>query len=58
VLARDRDFDIGRLHGGLTWYPYQVALGLTLRYWPSVFEPSLRLHIGPLKVWVALKEVL
>lgn len=52
--ARDLDWQIGRLIGGFTFYPYQMALGLTVRYWPKVFAPSLRAHLGPVKFWVAL----
>jgi hypothetical protein len=51
--CRDADFRFGRLIGGVSFYPYQVALGLSVRYWPCIFAPSLRVHIGPLKVWLA-----
>ena len=50
--ARDLDFSIGRLGGGLTFYPYQFSLGFSLRYWPCIFAPSIRIHIGPLKFWL------
>lgn len=52
--ARDLDWQLGRAMGGFTFYPYQVALGCTVRYWPGVFAPSIRLHIGPFKIWVAV----
>jgi hypothetical protein len=51
--CRDADFRIGRLIGGASFYPYQLALGLSVRYWPRIFAPSLRVHIGPFKVWLA-----
>jgi hypothetical protein len=49
--ARDWDFEFKHLIGGLTFYPYQLAVGMTIRYWPNVFAPSIRIHIGPFKVW-------
>lgn len=52
--AKDYDFDLGFLIGGFTIYPYQVALGVSLRYWPCLFAPSIRVHIGPFKIWVAV----
>ncbi len=49
--ARDWDFGFGRFIGGLTFYPYQLAVGMTIRYWPNVFAPSIRIHVGPFKLW-------
>lgn len=46
----------GTLGGiGLTIYPYQISLGFTLRYWPCIFAPAFRLHVGPFKVWGYVK---
>jgi hypothetical protein len=53
--ARDIDFLVGPLGGGATFYPYQISLGLTLRWWPCLFAPTIRLHIGPFKVWAYLR---
>lgn len=50
--ARDWDFLVGPLGGGATFYPYQLSLGFSLRYWPCIFAPSLRIHAGPFKVWL------
>lgn len=36
---------------GFDIYPYQLTLGLSLRYWPRVFAPAFRLYFGPFKVW-------
>ena len=52
--ARDWDWRCGRFVGGFTFYPYQIALGMTIRYWPCIFAPSIRIHIGPFKIWVAI----
>ena len=54
-MSRAKDFDwrIGRVLGGFTFYPYQFAFGFSLRYWPCIFAPSLRVHVGPFKVWIA-----
>lgn len=50
--AREWYFHWACFGGGLTFYPYQIAFGLTLRYWPGLFAPSVRLHIGPFKAWI------
>lgn len=52
--AREWDFQRGRFIGGATFYPYQFSLGFSLRYWPCIFAPSLRIHVGPFKVWLAV----
>lgn len=48
------DFTIGRLCGGLGFYTYQLALGVSLRYWKCTGTPSIRIHFGPLKLWVGV----
>jgi len=53
--AKDWDFHRKHLGGGVTFYPYQFALGLSIRYWPCLFAPSIRLHLGPFKLWVYVK---
>ncbi len=50
--ARDAVFFWGPFGGGLTFYPYQLALGASLMYWPCLFAPSIRIHIGPFKFWM------
>lgn len=56
--ARDLDFRLGCFGGGITWYPYQMSLGFSVRYWPCLFAPTIRVHIGPFKFWlyVSLKK--
>jgi hypothetical protein len=49
--ARDLSFHRGPFGGGVTFYPYQLALGFSLRYWPCIFAPAFRLHVGPVKLW-------
>ena len=34
---------------GITVFPYQLAVGLSLRWWER--GPALRLYLGPLKAW-------
>lgn len=34
MLAKDYDFKFKRLIGGITFYPYQITFGFSLRYWP------------------------
>ena len=55
MQALDKTFLWRRLGGGVTFYSYQVALGITLRYWPDLFAPTVRVHFGPFKVWVYFK---
>jgi len=45
-MALERNF---RAYGGLTWFPYQLAFGLSLRYDAGLW--AVRLYLGPLKVW-------
>jgi hypothetical protein len=52
--ARDWNFDFGPFIGGFTFYPYQIALGATVRYWPGVFAPAIRVHLGPFKFWCCI----
>ena len=49
--ARDWDFTWGPFMGGFTFYPYQLALGITVRYWRCIFAPAIRIHLGPFKFW-------
>jgi hypothetical protein len=55
MKAIQRDFSWGPAGGGISFYPYQMALEVSIRYWPCVFAPSVRLHIGPLKLWCYLR---
>ena len=47
----DKDISIGRFLGGVTFYPYQIAFGFSLRYWPCIFAPAFRIHFLCFKVW-------
>ena len=49
------EFDIKRFGGGLTFYPYQITFGISLRYWPCIFAPSIRIHFLCWKLWVYIK---
>jgi len=51
-MTRERNF---QAFGGLTWFPYQFALGFSLRY-GTEFR-AVRLYLGPLKVWASVQEV-
>ena len=53
--VKDFDFNIGSFGGGITFYPYQLSLGFSLRYWPCLYAPTIRIHIGPIKLWVYLR---
>ncbi len=49
------DFFRPRLCGGFAFYTYQLALGFSFRYWRCIKTPSLRLHIGPIKLWLGFR---
>ena len=49
--AREWNFSLGPFMGGFTLYPYQLALGISVQYWRCIFAPSIRVHLGPFKVW-------
>ena len=51
MKARQHDGSVGPFIGGFAFYPYQISLGISLRYWPRIFMPSARIHIGPFKLW-------
>lgn len=53
--ARAAILDWGPLTIGATFYPYQVSFGLSLQYWPCIFMPSVRIHVGPFKVWMGVR---
>ena len=53
--ARDWDFTWGPFIGGFTFYPYQLALGVTVRYWRCIFAPAIRIHLGPFKFWCCVR---
>ena len=57
MRARQFDYHGKRFMGGVCWYPYQVAIGASLRYWPCLFAPSVRVHFGPFKIWVGIKLI-
>lgn len=52
--AIDLDVSAGPFIGGVTFYPYQVAFGVSLRYWPCLFAPAFRIHVLCFKVWGAV----
>lgn len=55
LQIKQRDFFIGRIGGGFTFYPYRISLGLSLLYWPCLCAPAIQLHVGPIKIWFYIK---
>ena len=51
MKAIDYDFHYKRIGGGITFYTYQLSIGVTFRYWPCIYAPSIRIHFGPIKIW-------
>ena len=49
--ARELNFSVGPFMGGLTFFPYQLAVGISVRCW-SCFAPAIRVYIGPFKFWL------
>lgn len=48
------EFEFWRLFGGAVFWPYKMALGISLRLWYDagrMFMPSIRLHVGPFELW-------
>ncbi len=43
---------IGPILGGIEFFPYQIALGISFRIWCT--GPALRLYFGPFKIWLSL----
>ena len=42
------------LNGGLQIYLYQLALGLSLRYWSCLGAIAIRIYAGPFKLWFSI----
>jgi len=55
VKAKDFDFTFKRVTIGFTFYPYQLTFGFSLRYWPCIFMPSIRIHFLCFKIWVGIR---
>lgn len=49
-MVREWHRCIGRAFIGLTWLPYQAAIGGTLR---AGEFPGIRLYLGPIKIWAS-----
>lgn len=51
--AREYELKKGPLFGGLVIFPYQIAFGFSVGFWPCVGAPRLRLYLGPFKLWLS-----
>ncbi len=49
--VRERTAFFGPFGGGLAFFPYQLALGISLRYWSCLIAPAFRIYLGPFKLW-------
>lgn len=38
----------------ISFYSYQISLGVSLRLLPCISSSSIRIHVDPIKVWVSL----
>ena len=56
AMAREFQFHNKYCGGGLTFYPYQIACGISLRYWKCIFAPSVRIHFLCWKIWFYWKS--
>ncbi len=53
--AHELNFGIGPVFGGLVLLPYQLAVGLSLRYLPCIHSVMLRVYAGPFKDWLNVR---
>ncbi len=44
--------EIGPIAGGFEIFTYQVAIGISIRWWSCLRTPALRLYLGPFKLWL------
>lgn len=51
--AKEYEIKAGAFFGGLTIFPYQLALGLSIGVWPCLNAPRFRLYVGPFKLWMS-----
>ena len=58
MIAREfLNFHKGPFVGGFTFFPYQLALGISIRFWFSLFGfTAIRLYLGPFKFWCFLDK--
>ncbi|KKL14044.1 hypothetical protein LCGC14_2519670 [marine sediment metagenome] len=47
--VREATAFFGPFGGGVAFFPYQLALGVSLRYWQHA--PAFRVYLGPFKLW-------
>ena len=55
MKVKEFDFDLGTIKGGFTFYPYQLTFGISLRYWPDLYMPNIRIHFICFKFWIGFK---
>ena len=55
TLNWNRAYEASFRCGGFTFFPYQFALGGSVRYLCCLHSFMLRLYLGPFKVWVNVK---
>ncbi len=48
-MTREWPINIGPVTGGLTLFPYQLALGASIRW--GQFR-AIRIYLGPFKLWL------
>jgi len=53
MRAREHNFHIGRLVGGVVLFPYQLAFGFSFGVVPCYDGRIARLYVGPLKLWAS-----
>jgi len=54
MKAIEYDYFGKRFSCGMTIYPYQITFGFSLRYYPCIFMPSIRIHFLCFKFWIGL----
>ena len=51
----EKNFEIGKIYGGLEFFTYQLAFGASIRYLDCLESVMVRLYLGPFKLWLNLR---
>lgn len=45
-----------KIAGGFEFFTYQLAFGISIKWWTCLKTPCLRLYFGPFKLWLYIKR--
>ena len=55
MKVKELNFGLDKLYGGFQFFPYQFAIGISIRYANCDNLGLLRFYLGPFKLWVNYK---